>query len=152
MAWFWRVFILLFVQWRSRTWVFGLQVMITGWSSKVRLSFDTCMLHVSCLVRGLTSVGGVKRISSMLGNSRFRLVDLDEWSLCLLEVLGSPGGSIFCFPYVVERSWRSLTHIAKIVALDLGHMLREELLWFTNIKVRISALLLTYLCYSSWLK
>jgi hypothetical protein len=37
MAWFWRIFILLFAQWRSSTWVFGLQVKITGWPSKVRL-------------------------------------------------------------------------------------------------------------------
>jgi hypothetical protein len=37
MAWFWRVFILLFAQWRTSTWVFGPQVAIAGWSSKVRL-------------------------------------------------------------------------------------------------------------------
>jgi hypothetical protein len=36
MDWFWRVFILLFAQWRSSTWFFGLQVATTGWSSKVR--------------------------------------------------------------------------------------------------------------------
>jgi hypothetical protein len=66
MAWFWRIFILLFAQWRSSTWVFGLQVMITGWSSKIRLGFDTCMLHVRWLVRRLASVGGVKRVSTML--------------------------------------------------------------------------------------
>jgi hypothetical protein len=64
MAWFWRVFILLLAQWRSNTWVFGLQVMITGWSLKVRLGFDTSMLNVSWLVRRLASVGGVKRASS----------------------------------------------------------------------------------------
>jgi hypothetical protein len=57
MAWFLRVFILLFASWRSSTWVFGLQVKITGWSSKVRLRFDTYMLHVSWLVRILASVG-----------------------------------------------------------------------------------------------
>jgi hypothetical protein len=57
MAWFWRVFILLFAQWRSSTWVFGLQVKITGWSSKVRLGLDTSMFHVSWLVRILASVG-----------------------------------------------------------------------------------------------
>jgi hypothetical protein len=57
MAWFWRAFILLFAPWRSSTWVFGLQVTITGWSSKVRLVFDTCVLHVSWLVRILASVG-----------------------------------------------------------------------------------------------
>jgi hypothetical protein len=56
MAWFWRVFILLFAQWRSSTWVFGLQVTITGWSSKVRLGFDTSMLNVSWLVRILVRV------------------------------------------------------------------------------------------------
>jgi hypothetical protein len=39
------------------TWIFGLQVAITGWSSKVRLGFDTSMLHVSWLVRILASVG-----------------------------------------------------------------------------------------------
>jgi hypothetical protein len=67
MAWFWRVFILLFAQWRSRTWVFRLQVTITSWSSKVRLGFDTCMLHVSWLVRRFSKCwGGVKRVSSML--------------------------------------------------------------------------------------
>jgi hypothetical protein len=57
MAWFWRVFILLFAQWRTSTWVFGLQVAITGWSSKVRLGVDTSMLHVSWLVRRLASDG-----------------------------------------------------------------------------------------------
>jgi hypothetical protein len=57
MAWFWRVFVLLFALWRSSTWVFRLQVKITGWSSKVRLGFDTYMLHVSWLVRKLASVG-----------------------------------------------------------------------------------------------
>jgi hypothetical protein len=36
MAWFWRVFILLFTSWRSSRWVFGLQVATTGWSSNVR--------------------------------------------------------------------------------------------------------------------
>jgi hypothetical protein len=56
MAWFWRVFILLFAPWRSSMWVFGLQVMITGWSSKVRLGFDTSMLNVSWLVRRLARV------------------------------------------------------------------------------------------------
>jgi hypothetical protein len=66
MAWFWRVFILLFAQWRSSTWVFGLQVTMTGWSLKDRLGFDTCMLHVSWLVRRLASVGSVKRVPSML--------------------------------------------------------------------------------------
>jgi hypothetical protein len=57
MAWFWRVFILPLAQWRSKTWVFGLQVTTMGWSSKVRLSFDTSMLNVSWLVRRLASVG-----------------------------------------------------------------------------------------------
>jgi hypothetical protein len=56
MAWFLRVFILLFAPWRSSTWVFGLQVTITGWSSKVRLGFDTSMLNVSWLVRRLSSL------------------------------------------------------------------------------------------------
>jgi hypothetical protein len=56
MAWFWRVFILLFAQWRSSTWVFGLQVTITGWSLKVRLGPDTSMLNVSWLVRRLACV------------------------------------------------------------------------------------------------
>jgi hypothetical protein len=65
-AWFWRAFILLFAPWRSSTWVFGLQVMITGWSSKVRLGFDTCMPPVSWLVRRLASVWDVERVSSML--------------------------------------------------------------------------------------
>jgi hypothetical protein len=60
MAWFWRVFTLLFAQWRTSTWVFGFQVAITGWSSKVRLGFDTSMLHVSWLVRILASVGVVR--------------------------------------------------------------------------------------------
>jgi hypothetical protein len=60
MAWFWRVFILLFAPWRSSTWVFRLQVTITGWSSKVRLGFDTCMLHVNWLVRRLASVGTLR--------------------------------------------------------------------------------------------
>jgi hypothetical protein len=66
MAWFWRIFIPLFAPWRSSTWVFGLQVAITGWSSKVRPGFDTCMLHVIWLVRRWASVGRVKRVSSML--------------------------------------------------------------------------------------
>jgi hypothetical protein len=57
MAQFWRVCTLLFASWRSSTWVFGLQVTITGWSSKVRLGFDTSMLNVSWLVRRLASVG-----------------------------------------------------------------------------------------------
>jgi hypothetical protein len=35
-AWFRRAFILLFAPWRSSTWVFGLQVATTGWSSNVR--------------------------------------------------------------------------------------------------------------------
>jgi hypothetical protein len=57
MAWFWRVFILLFAPWRSSMGVFRLQVTITGWPSKVRLGFDNCMLHVSWLVRRFESVG-----------------------------------------------------------------------------------------------
>jgi hypothetical protein len=56
-AWFWGAFILLLAPWRSSMWVFGLQVTITGWSSKVKLGFDTSMLHVSWLVRRLASVG-----------------------------------------------------------------------------------------------
>jgi hypothetical protein len=56
-AWCWRVFILLFAPWRSSTWVFGLQVAIMCWSTKVRLGFDTTMLNVSWLVRSLASVG-----------------------------------------------------------------------------------------------
>jgi hypothetical protein len=59
-AWFWRVFILLFAQWRSSTWVFGLQVKDNGWSSRVRLGFDTSMLIVSWFVRRLASVGVLK--------------------------------------------------------------------------------------------
>jgi hypothetical protein len=57
MAWFWRIFTLLRAQWRSSTRVFGLQVTIIGWSSKVKLGFDTSMSHVSWLARRLTSVG-----------------------------------------------------------------------------------------------
>jgi hypothetical protein len=57
MAWFWIVFILLFTQWRSSTWIFRLQVTITGWSLKVRLGFGTCMLHVNLLVGRLANVG-----------------------------------------------------------------------------------------------
>jgi hypothetical protein len=57
MAWFWRVFILIFAQWRSSTWVFGLQVAIMSCTSKVRLGFYTSMLNVSWLVRRLASVG-----------------------------------------------------------------------------------------------
>jgi hypothetical protein len=33
---------------------------------RVRLGFDTSMINVSWLVRRLASVGGVKRVSSML--------------------------------------------------------------------------------------
>jgi hypothetical protein len=57
MAWFWRIFTHLFSQWRSSTWVFGLQVKIIGWSSRVRLGFDTSMLIVSWFVRRFASVG-----------------------------------------------------------------------------------------------
>jgi hypothetical protein len=56
-AWFWRAFILLFAPWRSSAWVFGLQVAITSWITKVRRVFDTTMLNVSRLVRSLASVG-----------------------------------------------------------------------------------------------
>jgi hypothetical protein len=56
-AWFWRVFILLFAPWRSSLWVFGLQVAITGWTTRVRLGFNTSMLNVRWLVRRLASVG-----------------------------------------------------------------------------------------------
>jgi hypothetical protein len=42
---------------------------------KLGLGLDTFMLNVSWLVRRLVSVGMFKRVSSMLGNPRFRLVD-----------------------------------------------------------------------------
>jgi hypothetical protein len=41
-----------------------------------------------------------------------------------------------------------LEHIAKLVASDLGYVLREEL-YSTNIKVRVIVLLTNYLCHSS---
>jgi hypothetical protein len=39
-------------------------------------------------------------------------------------------------------------HVAKLVAPDLGYVLREEL-YSTIIKVGVRFLLLTYLCHSS---
>jgi hypothetical protein len=77
-----------------------------------------------------------------------RLGDPGYWSLRLLEVLCSTCGSIFCFLDVVERSWWSFKHVAKIVASDLREVLQEEL-WSTIIKVRVSVLVSLYVCYSS---
>jgi hypothetical protein len=58
MAWFLRVFILLFAPWRSSTWVFGLQMAITCWTTRVRLGFNTTMLNVSWLVRRFSKCWG----------------------------------------------------------------------------------------------
>jgi hypothetical protein len=127
-AWFWRAFILLFVPWRSSTWVFGLQVTTIGWSSKVRLGFDTYMPHVSWLVRRLARVGVCQESTINVSET----VDLRFGRPRLVkslssEVFCSPGGPVFCFPDVVERSWWSLKHVAKIVVSDLREVLREEL-------------------------
>jgi hypothetical protein len=138
MAWFWRVFILIFSQWRSSMWVFGLQVMITGWSSKVRLGFDTSMLNVSWLVRRLASAGGVKTVSSKLEGLHFKTRPMLMLSLSSRNP-SQPKRGYLLLPWRCREVLTELeTHNPKFVESDLGYVLREELQSsITKVSVRI---------------